>query len=278
MNATEELPRGQQLLLQRLIANHSMTSKEATRIFEELVLHTKDYLDENEDVFEDGEQEGAGSGSANGSRDKNNFMGQGIGTLQDAFVSINRQLKPGFGLEIVTMVDTSGNGAKYFHAVVNTAADEVAKSDTVFSKSWNPHERAFVRLVMRALVDQNSNDDNDDDDDEDDNDDDDDEDNGKRKRKSKKAQVLGIRRADLINLRSDLDRGFKLNLDQATWVIAILLEEKWLRVSASTETNRRESVQGTIELAPRSYMELYHYITGLGMAADKLPQFLYHRD
>lgn len=201
-------------------------------------------------------------------------MGSGIDTLQKAFVSINRQLKPGFGLEIITMVDTSGNGAKYYHAVVNTTADEIAKSESIFSKSWNPHERAFVRLVMRALIDQNSDDDDeeeDDDDDELDNNNDD----GKNK---KKASAIGIRRADLINLRSDLERGFKLNLDQATRVIAILLEEKWLRVSASTDQNRRESVQGTIELAPRSYMELYHYITGLGMAVDKLPQFLYHRD
>lgn len=268
MNETEELPRGQQLLLQRLIANHCMSDKEAKQIFESLVSHGQDYVDDNENVFEDGEATGNGWGDQVNNK---SIMGSGITSLQDAFASINRQLKPGFGLEIVTMVDTSGKGAKYFHAVVNTAADEVARSQSVFSKSWNPHERAFVRIVMRALVDQNTDDEGEDDDD--DNDDDEEEKNDR-----KKAAVMGIRRADLINLRSELDNGFKLTLDQASRVIAILLEEKWLRVSASTEKKRRESVQGMIELAPRSYMELYHYITGLGMTAEKLPQFLYHRD
>ena len=254
MNATEELPRGQQLLLQRLIANHCVSNKEADQIFQSLVDHGKDYIDENED-------------EGNGNEDHQvSIMGPGIDTLEAAFVSINRQLKPGFGLEIVTLVDTTrGGNAKYHHAVVNTTADEIAKKETVFSKSWNPHERAFVRLVMRTLVDQN-------DDDEDD--DDEDEDNSNKK----KASVISIRRADLINLRSDLEGGFKLTLDQATRVIGILLEEKWLRTSALTDKNRRESVQAKIELAPRSYMELSHYIMGLGLAAEKLPQFVFHRD
>ena len=268
MNATEELPRGQQLLLQRLIANHCVSNKEATRIFESLVAHGNDYITEKENESEDGEGTGDGDEDTKGN---NNIMGKGIDTLENAFVSINRQLKPGFGLEIITMVDTSGNGAKYYHAVVNTAADEIAKSENVFSKSWNPHERAFVRLVMGALVDQSGNDKEDDTDD-DNSVDDDDEIN------KKKSGVTGIRRADLINLRSELEGGFKLTLDQATRVVAILLEEKWLRVSATTEKNRRDSVQSTIQLAPRSYMELYHYITSLGMAANNLPQFLYHRD
>lgn len=255
MNATEELPRGQQLLLQRLIANHCVSNKEAKRIFDSLVADANDYKLEDEE--------------GNGNEDQDvNIMGPGIDTMEAAFVSINRQLKPGFGLEIVTMVDTTGSSnAKYYHAVVNTTADEIAKKETVFSKSWNPHERAFVRLVMRTLVDQN-------DEDEDGEDEDDDENNSKRK----KASVVSIRRADLINLRSDLEGGFKLTLDQATRVVEVLLEEKWLRTSALTDKNRRESVQAKIELAPRSYMELYHYITGLGLAAEKLPQFVFHRD
>jgi len=263
MNATEELPRGQQLLLQILIANHCVSHKEATRIFESLVANGKDYGDDNENVFEEGEEAISAI-----------FMGPQINTLEEAFVSINRQLKPGFGLEIITLVDTSGNGAKYYHAVVNTTADEVAKNDTIFSKSWNPHQRAFVRLLMRALVDQRCEDGDENDSNDDDDDDDDGGDNSNRRKNNK---VNGIRRADLINLRSDLENGFKLNLDEATQVVSILLEQKWLRVTHSTDSSRRESVQGTIELAPRSYMELYHYITNLGMDEDKLPQFLYHR-
>lgn len=241
-----------------------MSNKEATKVFESIVAHGEDYMDEDDE-----DQDTKEGGRA--------IMGPGINTVREAFVSINRQLKPGFGLEIITMVDTGGgNGAKYFHAVVNTAADEVAKSETIFSKSWNPHERAFLRLIIKALVEQSNG--NDDDDDEEDNDNDDDEDEDDNRTKKKKASVVGLRRADLINLRSELEGGFKLTLDQATQAIGILLEEKWVRVSASTDAGRRESVQGTLELAPRSYMELYHFITGMGMEADKLPQFLYHRD
>ena len=256
MNATEELPRGQQLLLQRLMAHHCMSNKEATRTFESLVAQGKEYMVDEEDEDEeniDGDEQVIAR-----------FMGQGIDTLQDAFVSINKQLKPGFGLEIVTMVDTSRSGAKHFHAVVNTAADEIARNEHVFSKSWNAHERAFVRLVMGALVDQNSDDDENDEEEEDDD-------------RNRNQGLVGIRKADLINLRSELSGGFKLTLEQAERVIEVLLDEQWLRVSSSSEKNRRDSVQVLIELAPRSYMELYHYITGLGMAPDKLPQFLYHR-
>lgn len=256
MNATEELPRGQQLLLQRLMAHHCMSNKEATRTFESLVAQGKEYMVDEEDEDEeniDGDEQVIAR-----------FMGQGINTLQDAFVSINKQLKPGFGLEIVTMVDTSRSGAKHFHAVVNTAADEIARNEHVFSKSWNAHERAFVRLVMGALVDQNSDDDENDEEEEDDD-------------RNRNQGLVGIRKADLINLRSELSGGFKLTLEQAERVIEVLLDEQWLRVSSSSEKNRRDSVQVLIELAPRSYMELYHYITGLGMAPDKLPQFLYHR-
>ena len=261
MNATEELPLGQQLLLQRLMANHCMSDKEATQTFESLVAHGKEYMG---DV-----QEGEGSNNDLEDQEGNNptVMGPGINTLQEAFVSINRQLKPGFGMEIVTMVDTTGKRAKYFHAVVNTAADKVARSENVFAKSWNPHERAFVRLVMRALVDQN-NDDEEEDEDED-----------GESNKNKTVTVVGIQKKDLINLRAEIPGGFKLTNPQAQRVVEVLLDEKWLRASAPAENNnRRESMQGMIELAPRSYMELYHYIIGLGMTADKLPQFLYHRD
>jgi len=258
MNATQPLPQGQQMLLQRLIAKHCVSSDEAKRMFNSFVATGKDYAGGNGDEEEDqGQVE---------------FMGSGIDTLEAALVSINRQLKPGFGLEIVSLVDTFDNNTHYM-AVVNTKADAIAKNETVFSKSWNAHERAFVRLVMLALVDQ-AQDETKDDEEEEESDDDDDNRKGRPSR-------TGIRRADLINLRSDLEGGFKLTLDQATRVVGILLEEKWLRTSFtgdSEQQNRRESVQAKIELAPRSYLELSHYITSLGLDDEKLPQFLFHRD
>jgi len=252
-------------LLQRLIANHCVSNKDAQQIFDSLVANGKDYIDENEKLFDE-DNGGNGYEHGNNSNDSASIMGQGIDSLETAFVSINKQLKPGFGLEIITMVDTGNVNAKHYHAVVNTTADEIAKKETVFSKSWNPHERAFVRLVMQRLVEQQSSGDDNDDDDSD------------AESGNKKPSVVGLRRSDLINLRSELGGGFKLTLDQATRAITILLEEKWLRIAPLPDNKkRRESMQATIDLAPRSYMELYHYITGLGMAADKLPQFLYHR-
>jgi hypothetical protein len=249
MNTTEELPKGQQLLLQRLIAIHCVSSDETKRMFNSLM---EQGIDDNDDT---------------------NFMGPGIDTFEAAFVSINRQLKPGFGLEIVTLVDSSStNATENYHAVVNTTADEIAKKETVFLKSWNPHERAFVRLLIRAFVDHTENqidgDDNDNDE-------------VVSRNSSARTSVPGIRRADLINLRSELESGFKLTLDEATRVVGILLEEKWLRTSLiddSEQSQRRESVQARIELAPRTYMELDHYLTNLGLDAGKLPQLLFHRD
>jgi len=243
------------MLLQRLIAKHCVTSDEAKKMFNSFVATGKDYAAGNDDEEEDQGQV--------------DFMGSGIDTLEAALVSINRQLKPGFGLEIVSLVDTIDKNTHYM-AVVNTKADAIAKNETVFSKSWNAHERAFVRLIMLALVDQAQNNAKDDEDEEESDDDDD-----------NNSSRAGIRRADLINLRSDLEGGFKLTLDQATRVVGILLEEKWLRTSFTNDSeqqNRRDSVQAKIELAPRSYLELSHYITSLGLDDEKLPQFLFHRD
>lgn len=252
MNATEPLPRGQQLLLQRLMASHCIAGEEATEIFGSLVANGKEFMgsDQNEDNQDDDSL----------------FMGPGINNPQEAFVSINRQLKPGFGLEIVTMVDTTGKRAKYYHAVVNTAADKVAKSANIFAKSWNPHERAFVRQVIGLLVEQQDEDDEE-------------EEDAESTSKNKTNSVTGIQKKILINQRGHLSGGFSLTVGQAERVVQVLLDEKWLRVSpAAAENNRRDSMTAIIELAPRSYMELYHYIMGLGMEADKLPQFLYHRD
>jgi len=268
MNATQPLPMGQKILLQRLIAKHCVSSDEAKKMFHAVV--NDDYVSEEEDDDDDEDGEGGGGGGR--------FMGVGIDTPEDAYVSINRQLKPGFGLEIVSLVDKADNNNRYV-AVVNTMVDDIAKKESVFSKSWNAHERAFVRLVMRALIDKIQNEPEDDNDNDDEEDDDDNENNPKKSRSSSTSATIGIRRADLINLRSDLENGFKLTLDQATRVVGILMEEKWLRASFSEQKqNRRGSVQAKLELAPRSFLELSHYMTSLGLDDDKLPQFLFHRD
>jgi hypothetical protein len=239
----QPLPRGQQLMLQYLMANHVMSDDEANETFQKLL-----------------EQQQQGDEQVMGNAEN----------LEEAFVSINRQLKPGFGLEIVTVVDTdpdTGDKAKY-HAVVNTKADEVAKKHA-FETAFTVHERAFVRLLLKRLVEE---------------------------------EHFSLKRMDCINLRSDLEGGFKLQLNQAERLIQMLLDEKWLRVSTrgddddeedenddalsssqksrktskSTKRRRRESVHNKLELAPRSYLELSHYLTQLGLEAEDMPQFLFH--
>jgi Nse1 non-SMC component of SMC5-6 complex len=237
-NNIQPLPPGQQMLLQRIMAKHIMSNDAAKREFVSLM----------EEVGEDA------MGTAE--------------TLSDAFSSINQQLNPGFGLEIVTMVDKNdGEKAVKYHAVVNTQCDEVAKQHS-FEKAYSAHERAFVRLLIQTLVEEGT-----------------------------------LKRKDCINLRSTLDKGFKLKLEEAERLVQILLDEEWLRVSARQEGSdeeeddedddeggatqsskkrqkkrrRRESVQNKLELAPRTYMELSHYLSNLGLDPEEMPQFLFHR-
>ncbi|KAG7363433.1 Nse1 non-SMC component of SMC5-6 complex [Nitzschia inconspicua] len=233
----QPLPAGQQMLLQRLMANHVMSNDKAKLTVSSLL----------EEVGE-------------------NAMGS-TENLSQIFSNINQQLNPAFGLEIVTMVDKSGEKAVKYHAVVNTQCDDVAKQYS-FEKAFTAHERAFIRLLMQRMVEEGT-----------------------------------MKRKDCINLRSTLTKGFKLSLDDAERMVQILLDEEWLRVSARQENSddeeeeedgendepsqssrkrqkkklRRESVQIKMELAPRSFMELSHYLSDLGLEEEDMPQFLFHR-
>lgn len=161
-------------------------------------------------------------------------------SLEECFGQINQQLSKSFGLEITTVVVDS---IKY-HCIINLHADDVAKNSFV-QHHFNPHEMALLRLIFQKLVD-----------------------NGPTARK------------DLVNLRGGLEEPYKLTLQQAEAVVEKMLEEKWLRIDASSEENakrRRESLQVTLELAPRSYLELSHTLTDMGYPKEDMPQFLIHR-
>ncbi len=259
----QPIPPGLQMLLQRLMAAHVMDDETAKQVFQDLMAQP---VDEEEE-------------------DPTSMMGQGVTNLQEAFMRINRQLKPAFGLEIVTMVDGTGNtstktttktaAATKYHAVINTQCDEAAKSHS-FIKAYTPHERAFLRLLMQRLVEEEH-----------------------------------LKRKDCINLRSSLENGFKLNLEDAERMVQVLLDEEWLQVSHYPDDDeeenrvkeeeededdeeggssqrrakkkprrrhRRESVQNQLELAPRSYMELSHFLSNVGLDPQDMPQFLYHRE
>jgi hypothetical protein len=206
MTETQPLVRGQQLMLQRLMAAHVLTDDQAKVLYEEL----------------SPEMKGACS------------------SLENCFGQINTQLTKSFGLEIATVSMAIGDKKQQkYHAVINCHADEVAKKS--FHFSCTTHDRAFIRLILTHLVESNS-----------------------------------AQRSDLINLRSDLPEPYKLTMAAAEYCIETLLEEKWLVLDVE-EGGRRESMKATIQIAPRSYLELSHLLTDLGFPQEDLPQFIAHR-
>ena len=181
----EPLPTGQQLLLQRLMATNVLADDDSKELF---------------DTMEETMTQPTES-----SQSQDPLMGHGITTLEEAFASINASLKPAFGLEIVTMIDTTEQAEESvrYHAVVNSHnvtddSDDVVSKEA-FGKAYNPHERAFVRKLLEAMVHD---------------------------------EDYSLKRKDCVNLRNDLEGGFKLDLNQAERVVQVLLDEQWLRISA----------------------------------------------
>ena len=201
MSLTEPLTSGQQMILQRLIASHVLTHEEIVKIYDD-VNDTKDFR-----------------------------------SAEDCFRSINKQLKAGFGLEIVSV---SIAGTKY-HAVVNLHADdEIAKIS--FMQILPPVDREYIRKVLEALVQD---------------------DNGTTNRMS------------LINLRNDLDPKFKITIQDAERCLDMMISEHWLGFNEDKE-NRRASLNKTeYVIGPRSYLELRQLLEDFGL--EDLPQCIYHR-
>lgn len=114
---TEPLPRGQQVMLQRIMAEHTMTDEKAEALLQELIAARVDL--------------------------------EGVSTTAECFASINQQLKRGFGLEIMTMIVSNDNNNK-IHAVVNADVDDVAKES--YGNLLGYHERAYLRCILEALA------------------------------------------------------------------------------------------------------------------------------
>lgn len=158
-------------------------------------------------------------------------------SLETSLGIMNEQLSRGFGLEVATV---NLEGTKY-HAIVNTDSDDkIAKQS--FSHVFTPHERAFIRLVLEKLCDEEAS-----------------------------------PRMDLVNLRLSLQDPYKtIPIDAAEHVIDSLLEEHWLTVS-SASTDRRKSMNAQYQIGPRAYLELSSLLVDFGMPKDDLPQMIFHR-
>jgi hypothetical protein len=213
----EPLARGQQLMLQRLLAAHVLSDDQAKTLYQE--------LQQGDDASQQDPQ-----------------------TLEEAFQEINAQLTKAFGMEVATVsmkieTSTTTQHTKY-HAIINQHADGVAKQS--FSHSFNPHERSMIRLILEKLVTDGAD--------------------------------TPCQRKDLVNLRADLVEPYKLTLQGAEHVVETLVQEQWLVVSESaTQSSRRDSMQATLQLGPRSYLELSHLLTDFGLPQEDLPQFIFHR-
>ena len=166
-------------------------------------------------------------------------------SIEECFVDINQQLTKGFGLEIATVV----LDRKKYHSIINSHADEVSKLS--FEKHFDAHDRQFILLVLQHLVDKHPS--------------------------VTGEDSAGVPRKDLYNLRGDLKEPYKLNLQAAEHVVESLVQQQWLRFSTDDEGDRRSSYQTTLELAPRSYLELSHLLVDMGISQEDLPQFLFHR-
>eukprot|EP00980_Cylindrotheca_fusiformis_P005363 scaffold1140_cov60-Cylindrotheca_fusiformis.AAC.2 len=179
-------------------------------------------------------------------------------SLEECFANINQQMTHGFGLEIATVV-MDASTTKY-HAVMNThGGDDVSKK--AFEKHFDAHDRQFILLILQHLVDATANDND--------------------------NNNVVVARRDLYNLRGELQEPYRMTLQGAEHVVESLIQQQWLRISSTTTTANKKnnnkkrnesSMQATLELAPRSYLELSHLLVeDMGFPQDDLPQFLFHK-
>jgi len=258
---SDPLPRGQQIFLQRLMASHTMTDDEARTLLQKLA-----------------EQDGEDVDGNAGAMDSTTTI-----SLTKCFESINEQLKPSFGLEIVTMIDpynTTNNKSKKIHAVI----DAIGSDDRIAAHTSYPHicgyqERVFFRAILQKIVDNindgkcttnrstlinlrtetttttsttTSNNDNDDDDDDDNN------------NAVIKQQQLTLDAAD----------EFLEQLLEENYLIMMLPQEQQQQQS---KQQRRESMNAKIGLGPRAYMELRTILVDMGMTQDEMPQMIFYK-
>jgi hypothetical protein len=275
----EPLHPQQQLFLQRILASHIVTDKEAQTIFENIL--------QNDPT-------------------QHNGLGRDV---KDVLSQINRSLKPAFRLEIKSVAlalplpatndndveeeeettDRAGNRNKsvLYHSIVNCDSDAVSKSaaNPTFTKS--PHELAFFRHLLERLVEK---------------DEDDEQSNNNRA----KGCLSYLSRMDMINARLELTGAHKdkISIVQAEKMLDLLETQGWLVGSsgltqdggeenddsltspdASSRRKRRRHTKGGgsgfdgskyVQIGPRSYLEFSDFLIKVGMGNEKLPQFLLH--
>ena len=233
----ESNPVGYQMMAQLMLSHHVMTDDEAYGWYEKLRQY--DEQGQFNNMNNDNDGNGNGSGNVLGFEQPASSLeeedARSKGEIIDAiWTKINHTLKPFFGLEIATAVI----GGVRYHSMINTQQDEVIRLEDTFSKRYNAHDRAFIRLLLNKFVDA-GNEDEEEEESEDEDDDEDDDDaeeldvarkkKSKTKEKKKKKKMFALQRNVCINTRSELSNNFKLSLEQAGRVVDALLDDKYLR-------------------------------------------------
>lgn len=257
MSNIEELSHGQVQFLQRLTASHVVTGPQAQALWDDI---------ECEEMGRD---------------------------LDDTISRINESLKPGFNMEIRAIslsttdstptvpVDSDGNpiassssssnkpqSRMVYYAVVNCVSDDVSKRSAYpfFLKKHQNLE--YFRLVLSQFIEKES-----------------------RKNPSDDLPVANSRgsgcasslsRIELINVRNQLPDALKtkMTITQAEKALKVMEVEGWLVPSddcSEDNRNRRSSTgssSNSLQIGPRTYMELSDFLCDLGLERDQLPQIL----
>jgi Nse1 non-SMC component of SMC5-6 complex. len=230
----------------------------------------------------------------------NDYLGR---DLNDTLSTINRSLKPAFGLEIRSIsmpvyecdINSNDNTSSMtlYHAVVNCNGDEISKATA--NTEMNPHEVALLRLILERFIEVSQEDDEADGEgieNEQGTNDGENTSRANRKRVRRDRQGRGcqvaLSRVTLINLRTELKGAHagKLSITEVENALNLFVAQGWLvkagttteETSASTGRRKKRTSFGgsSLQLGPRSYMEFSDFLIQLGMDQELLPQILIH--
>lgn len=238
------LTRGQKLFLQRLLASHCLSDEDTRALYDSI-----------KSTF---------------ATNTNEIMGR---SLEHCIGIINRSLVPAFQLEIQTVVlplpaaatasgstsnddddnNTSTNPKMTrYHAVVNKEADTMALSSA--NPHRNPHEMAFIRLVLEKIVENGLERDEQEEEPEPEPEADNEEEENENQEKTEeeeekdinnnhlstkttksKTRIRGccsgaLSRMDIINLRMELTNAHadKIHVKQAEFLLDLMEQEGWI--------------------------------------------------
>ncbi|GFH60516.1 hypothetical protein CTEN210_16992 [Chaetoceros tenuissimus] len=182
--------------------------------------------------------------------------------LEETLATINRSLKPAFGLEI--------------RSVVVDVEVEDDENDEGGTKTVRTPFVSIVNLHGDDLVESGNEDEESDDEGE----------SSNRRRKRNRGCNASMSRMDMINMRTELKgiHAGKLTISQVELLLNQCVEEGWFVPAEGSESDqakkkssrkKRASFGGSaLQLGPRSYLEFADFLQKAGLDKEMLPQFI----